>query len=466
MDFEVHDKVPVIGAGAFAAVFQVRHKQTRQKFACKVMQRHHFEVRGMGAQIPAEIRALQLAATVEESRSRIVRLYGVCEEAGCIFLLLELCCFGTLQHELLTQAHGCISEARATACMQQLLEGLQDMHALGVLHRDIKLENLLVTVGGALKIVDFGWTADVADSPSNLAGTFHTMAPEILLGQPQTPAVDLWSAGVVLFQIVTGKPLLSAEIGPGATQLTHCNPNGATEIRKRLLLDEIHASCPPPESSRPPHVSKACWNLLQCLLDPNPAQRISAREALQHHWFLGPSPQRPIDPTGMRSTGVASTGSGEASVPPPKEEDELIQSGEMLSMKSADESARSEETPSTVCSEDCSLEEAILVSEHASEIHEQPGEVPFNALVERLGELRRAIAEGREPKSTLSSRTCNSSGMVTPVGKFHGSHSRNSSTDKTASTMASPLSSSRDSLEKETSTTFSWAPVVNAQIIA
>merc|ERR1719387_1299347 len=114
------------------------------------------------------------------SSSHVVRLCDVGEERGCVFLLLEYCSVGNMQQILMAQAGFKLSERRAARWARHLLTGLRDLHALDIIHRDIKFDNLLITAAGALKITDFGWCSTKADAPTTLAGTFTFMAPEVL----------------------------------------------------------------------------------------------------------------------------------------------------------------------------------------------------------------------------------------------------------------------------------------------
>jgi len=271
----------VIGAGSFGTVFQVRNKQTLQPFACKVVQRHFLEIRGMQSQIKAEI---QLSHCASASK-HVVKLFGEAEEAGCIFFLQELCLFGTLEHEVLAQPNGRIAEARAVSCARDMLQGLSDLHAIGIIHRDIKLENLLVTTGGTLKITDFGWAASVGERPKGLAGSFATMSPEVLSEEEHTTGVDLWSAGAVIFHIVMGRPLLRTNIAPGMTKLSHCCPQAATRARQERLLKEIYKNFHPFPATAPMPASDACWDMLGQLLQVDAALRQSAREIIRHEWL-------------------------------------------------------------------------------------------------------------------------------------------------------------------------------------
>jgi len=289
--FDVVPEMPVIGSGAFGTIFQVRDRRSQHTFAIKVMQKSYYERRGMGKQLSTEMQTMQRAASVgDPGWSRVVQFHGAQEEGGYIFLLLELCSYGNVAQHLTNAPNG-ISEATAARCARHLFQGLRDIHAAGIIHRDIKLANLLLTTHGVLKICDFGWAAEACDAPRGLAGTFDTMAPEVLRNKPQTAAVDMWSAGAVLYHLVTGSRLLHGNTGKGATQLTLTDPKGAEHKRAQLLLREISTCCPPSKKARPSYVSEACWDLIRRLLEPDPDYRPTAVEALTHRWLCGDKEQ-------------------------------------------------------------------------------------------------------------------------------------------------------------------------------
>eukprot|EP00930_Biecheleria_cincta_P053449 TRINITY_DN3895_c0_g1_i1.p1 TRINITY_DN3895_c0_g1~~TRINITY_DN3895_c0_g1_i1.p1 ORF type:complete len:276 (+),score=40.92 TRINITY_DN3895_c0_g1_i1:495-1322(+) len=222
------------------------------------------------------------------SSRHVARLFAAVEDAGCIFLLMELCALGSLEHVLRAQPSGYIEDERAACCAKDLFQGLVDIHSMGFMHRDIKMGNVLVTNGvdgPVVKLTDFGWAAAVQSRLTDLAGTFQTMAPEVLRGEPQTTAVDIWSAGAVIYQMVTGWPVVSPDFD---TEATNSDPQQALRACKEHLLDQIIATCPPSEHSRPAHVSPRCWELLGQLLQPEAKARFSAVEALQHEWLQQP----------------------------------------------------------------------------------------------------------------------------------------------------------------------------------
>jgi len=280
----------LLGGGAFAEVFRVRHRLTGRCFAVKVMHRPNFAMRGIEQQIDLEVGAMLAAAAREDRRCdneghHVLRLYNVTEENDYVYLLMDLCEEGDLLRKLTCESRQRFDEDCVATWARQLFLGLRLVHSLGFLHRDIKPDNLLCADGGRLKIADFGWCCMSRDAPASLAGTFQYMAPEVLLNQPQTEQVDVWSAGVTLYQMLLGRPLLNTYLGPGATQVSDCDPHRSTAIKQRWLVEEICATCPPPLESRPDGVTPLCWDFMRCLLTPEPAQRISVDAALEHPWL-------------------------------------------------------------------------------------------------------------------------------------------------------------------------------------
>lgn len=286
-EFQIYAEAPSLGGGAFAEVYRVEHKKSRQQFAIKVMHWPNFQLRGIEAQIDAELRAMTLAAESSKGgeENHIVRMLKHAEEGEYVFVLLELCGGGDILRKLSTQKSGKFPEADVAAWALHLFLGLKNIHALGVIHRDIKPDNLLCTDNSTLKIADFGWCAEKSDKPSALAGTFQYMAPEVLQNQMQTEAVDVWSAGATLFQLLTGRAMLQTYLGPNATNLTNTNPHEATRIKQSWLVREINDICPPLLDKKPEDVSNQCWDFLRRILVPDQRLRATVEEALRHPWL-------------------------------------------------------------------------------------------------------------------------------------------------------------------------------------
>jgi len=285
-DFEQNLSEGLLGSGAFAQIFRVTQRGTGQPFAIKVMSRQHFAVRGIEKQIKSEVDAMSRAAETLRCR-HIVKLCETYEENGSVFLRMELCKFSLL-HYVNTQPGCYIPEHNMGTWARHLCLGLKDLHELCVMHRDIKPENLLISQDGALKIADFGWCAEIHEAPSSLAGTFQFMAPEVLEGErAQTEAVDVWSAGATLFQVLMAHPLLRTALQMGPTGFSATDPHKATKVRTSRLLGEIAGTCPLHRDSRPPHLSTSCWDFLRVLLIPDVATRATTIQALAHPWLVG-----------------------------------------------------------------------------------------------------------------------------------------------------------------------------------
>lgn len=278
--FELDPEAPILGGGAFAQVLRVKEKGSGDTFAVKVLSRPAFACRGIEGQIWAELGALRRCAEDTQGRgARVVHLVDVAEDAGLVYLRLRLCSCDLQQ--VADSSGGILAEADTRRWAAQLMEGLRDLHSLGILHRDIKPANILLSEG-AVRIADFGWCTDTTERSTQLAGTFQYMAPEVLRQKDaQTPVVDLWSSGITIFQLLTGRHLLSS---PRSSGFSHQDPQRATTAKITALLTEIGQLCPLGESSRPRHLSQVCWGFLCLLLEVNPTQRASARTALAHAW--------------------------------------------------------------------------------------------------------------------------------------------------------------------------------------
>jgi len=281
VDYELWPGGHQLGGGAFAEVFHVRHRTSHTGYAVKVMSRSNFANRGIECQIDWEIQAMRAATLYRDQlETHVLRLLEDTQEGDFVYLLLELCEQGDLLRK-----QGVLSEKTVKSIARQLMLGLQVVHKLGFIHRDIKPDNLLCTADGLLRLADFGWCCRKEDRPTCLAGTLLYMAPEVLSNVPQTVQADVWSAGMTLFQMITGRTLLQTNLDPGVTKLSERDPVKSTLLRQQWLLREIDAVCPPSDKLRPNHISPLAWDLVQRMLTKDPAERISVDEALSHPWL-------------------------------------------------------------------------------------------------------------------------------------------------------------------------------------
>src|ERR671938_1067932 len=145
-------------------------------------------------------------------------------EDGTYYIAMEYLPGGTLKDRILRR--GALPAQTAAAVALQIAEALRCAHERGVIHRDIKPHNILITESGDVKVTDFG-IARAADAttishPGDILGTAHYISPEQAMGEPVGPASDLYSLGVVLYEMLTGELPYDADT-PLGIAMKHVN---------------------------------------------------------------------------------------------------------------------------------------------------------------------------------------------------------------------------------------------------
>merc|ERR1712060_39837 len=205
----------VLGKGTFGKVRRAVSKETKEEEAIKKIRKKKLN-KANRALLENEIRILR-----QIKHERIVGLYDVLETKKSIFLIMELCSGGDAFD--LVDKEKYLSEEEASGLTKQIVAAVDYIHGRGVVHRDLKLENILVvnqkskTTPVRIKIADFGFatTIKTQDSPiEGTCGSLNYVAPEVLTGRPYTKACDLWSVGVILYAMLAGYlPFYDEDIG-------------------------------------------------------------------------------------------------------------------------------------------------------------------------------------------------------------------------------------------------------------
>jgi non-specific serine/threonine protein kinase len=229
-----------IGAGGMGEVYRARDTRLGRTVAIKVLPA---DVGGDPVRRERFVR--EARATAALSHPNIAALYEIGEDQGHIFLVFEFVPGGTLKSVIAGRP---LNPRRAIDLAVQIADALADAHAEGIVHRDIKPANIIVTPKGAAKILDFGlatWTAGGAErdtAPTMLAtsagttlGTVAYMSPEQALGEPVDHRTDIFSLGIVLFEMLTGRlPFTGSTPTALALQIVRADPPPPSAVNPSL----------------------------------------------------------------------------------------------------------------------------------------------------------------------------------------------------------------------------------------
>jgi len=192
----------VLGNGGFAVVYRAFDRELRREVALKVLRADRLTPEALG-------RLRREAALARDAVSaRLVRIFDVGRSGDAVFLTMEIVDGGSLDRRL---ADGPLPVDEAVRIATQALAGLEALHALRIVHRDVKPGNVLLTAGGEVKLADFGLALQLGGDESRLTrdgsllGTLQYLSPEQALAEEVDPRSDLYSLGVVLFEMLTGR---------------------------------------------------------------------------------------------------------------------------------------------------------------------------------------------------------------------------------------------------------------------
>jgi serine/threonine-protein kinase len=202
--------ISLLGTGAMGRVFRAEdtllHRQVALKVLPKVLKRG-----GRTIAVDRLIREARAAATLDHPH--VVTVYEVNESNGVYYIAMEMLEGGSLRD--LVKGAGALEYSRACMLAADTAEALAHAHATGVVHRDVKPANLMLTRNGRCKVADFGLArVDDANDLSSVfgesVGTPQFVAPEILRGQPASSQSDVYSLGGTLWFLLTGRPVFES----------------------------------------------------------------------------------------------------------------------------------------------------------------------------------------------------------------------------------------------------------------
>ncbi|KZP18168.1 Pkinase-domain-containing protein [Athelia psychrophila] len=257
-----YKRVGFLGEGGFARVYEIE-TVNHERLACKVVTKNSLKTKKAKTKLYAEIKIHKSL-----QHPNIVGFQECFEDEANVYMTLELCPSGSLMDMLRRRRR--FTEPEARFFMVQLIGACHYMHTHQVIHRDLKLGNLFLDADMNVKVGDFGLAA-LIESPGErkktICGTPNYIAPEVLFDTANGHSfeVDTWSIGVILYTLVIGRP-------PFQTK-------DVKTIYKRIRDNEY-------EFPADREVSQDARELVQEILTPDPQQRPTLHEIVDHSFFI------------------------------------------------------------------------------------------------------------------------------------------------------------------------------------
>jgi serine/threonine-protein kinase len=251
-----YDVIDLLGEGGMGEVYRARDRELDELVALKLLRP---DVASQPAWLDRFRNEVRLARRV--THRNVARTFELGEAGGTRFLTMELVDGESVGSVL--ERRGPLDVASAARIGLGMAEALAAAHAVGVVHRDVKPDNVMVARDGRVVVTDFGIAHETHDEAGarTFAGTPAYMAPEQAAGEPATVLSDLYALGVTLFEMVTGSLPFSGNSTAGL-------------LAARLLSDA------PDVRERAPHVSPAFAEIVKKVMSKDPALRYASAEAL------------------------------------------------------------------------------------------------------------------------------------------------------------------------------------------
>ncbi|XP_008067921.1 testis-specific serine/threonine-protein kinase 4 isoform X2 [Carlito syrichta] len=272
----------VIGNGSYGTVYEAYYTKQKVVVAVKIISKKKASDDYLNKFLPREIQVMKVLR-----HKYLINFYQAIETTSRVYIILELAQGGDVLEWI--QRYGACSEPLAGKWFSQVTLGIAYLHSKGIVHRDLKLENLLLDKRENVKISDFGFAKmvpsnqPVRNSPSyrqvncfshfsqTYCGSFAYACPEILLGLPYNPFLsDTWSMGVILYTLVVARL-----------------PFDDTNLKKLLRETQKEVTFPANHT-----ISQECKNLvLQMLCEAT--KRATILDIIKDAWVLKFQPEQP-----------------------------------------------------------------------------------------------------------------------------------------------------------------------------
>ncbi|KAL3690099.1 hypothetical protein R1sor_016408 [Riccia sorocarpa] len=260
--------------GHFGATYFCEEKGTGKAFACRTISKQKLLVQADVEEVRREIQIMHHL----RGQPNVVMIRDAYEDDQNVYIVMELCEGGELFDRIVEK--GKYNEAEASALIRTIVGVIAACHSRGVMHRDLKPENFLLSSkseNAPLKATGFRLSVffKPGEKFTDIVGSLYYTAPEIL-SRNYGPEADIWSAGVILYVLLSGVPPFR-----GDTEY---------DISEEILSGRVdYKSYPWPD------ITFSAKNLVKRMLDRNPNTRITAKEVLAHPWIAvdGVAPTEP-----------------------------------------------------------------------------------------------------------------------------------------------------------------------------
>ncbi|KAK6133295.1 hypothetical protein DH2020_032958 [Rehmannia glutinosa] len=263
-----------LGRGQFGVTYSCTEVATGAHYACKSILKRKLVSKNDKEDMKREVHIMQHLS----GQPNIVEFKGAYEDRLTVHLVMEICRGGELFDSIIAQGH--YSERAASDLCRQIVNVVHHCHFMGVMHRDLKPENFLLSSKNEkpmLKATDFGLSVFIEEGKvyRDIVGSAYYVAPEVLR-RSYGKEIDVWSAGVILYILLSGVPPFWAETEKG--------------IFDAILNEEVDF-----ESDPWPSISNSAKDLVRKMLTKDPKNRITSAQVLEHPWIKGQASDKPID---------------------------------------------------------------------------------------------------------------------------------------------------------------------------
>lgn len=267
-----------IGSGGYGKVFRARHRTTGAAVAAKVIDT---QTRMRRDAIMHEVHLMQML-----KHQHVISLHSFFEEDADFFIFMELAEGGELFSRVIDS--GNLQEGDARRLFGQLISAVQYMHGRGVTHRDLKLENVLLSCTDECKVCDFGLAHEFEADPNGkiinvplreVCGSKSYAAPEVLVGRGYDGfAADIWSCGICLFAMLAGFFPLDGATSSDWRFTRACQAVALGQSLTKTIFGFYNRPCV---------ISEAACELIDGMMSLNPAMRWSVGEVADSGWLAG-----------------------------------------------------------------------------------------------------------------------------------------------------------------------------------